>query len=87
MMDLMLESVKVYRTLICFKNHSSSCLDPLFINSYIANKQAANWYSRGYVPKELKHTIGPFYTSPIGPGLVPKPYSSNLCMIQDMSYP
>lgn len=59
--------------------------DPNFIDSYIAQEQAAGRYSSGFDPGVLEHIIGPFCTSPLG--LVPKPGSSKLRMIQDLSYP
>ncbi|KAJ3737876.1 hypothetical protein EV360DRAFT_12331, partial [Lentinula raphanica] len=62
-------------------NHSSSSLDTSFISEYIAGEQAAGRYSRGYKPEELESLIGPFRTSPLG--LVPKPNSSKLRMVQD----
>ncbi|KAF8975188.1 hypothetical protein BDQ17DRAFT_1167899, partial [Cyathus striatus] len=62
-------------------NHSSSSLNPSFIDTYIASEQAAGHYSCAFTPAELEAIIGPFITSPLG--LVPKPHSSSLCMIQD----
>ena len=72
-------------TCIYFKNHSSSDLDPAFIDLYILSAQLANCYSQAYSPSELKSLIGPFHTSPLG--LVPKPHSTIFQMIQDLSYP
>lgn len=66
-------------------NHLSSKLDPGFISSYIAAEEAAGRYSPSFLPDELEALIGPFRTSPIG--LVPKPNSSKLRMIQDLSFP
>ena len=52
---------------------------------YIAGEQAAGHYSEAFLPEDLKLLIGPFHTLPLG--LVPKPHSDTLRMIQDMSYP
>lgn len=68
-----------------FQNHKSSSLDEDFIDSYISSEQAAGRYSRGFNPDDLEGIIGYFRTSPLG--LVPKPNSDSLRMIQDMSYP
>uniref|UniRef100_A0A0W0GEG6 Uncharacterized protein n=1 Tax=Moniliophthora roreri TaxID=221103 RepID=A0A0W0GEG6_MONRR len=46
---------------------------------------AAERYLQPYTPCELEETIGFFRTSPLG--LVPKPNSNSLRLIQDMSYP
>ncbi|KAF8953771.1 hypothetical protein BDZ97DRAFT_1587415, partial [Flammula alnicola] len=62
-------------------NHASSNLDPSFIDSYIATECAAGRYSAPYTPSALEASIGPFATSPLG--LVSKPNSSKLRMIQD----
>ncbi|KAF8579635.1 hypothetical protein K439DRAFT_1279808, partial [Ramaria rubella] len=62
-------------------NHSSSNLDPSFIDSYIASEQAAGRYSQAYSSSNLELIISPFCTSPLG--LVPKPHSDKLRMIQD----
>lgn len=70
---------------IYFDNHSSSRLDPSFISTYIADEQAAGRYSEAFSPSELEARIGHFITSPLG--LVPKPNSSKLRMIQDLSFP
>lgn len=67
------------------RNHSSSEIDPEFIDSYISQEQAAGRYSRAFSPDELEQIIGPFRTSPLG--LVPKPHSDKMRLIQDMSYP
>lgn len=72
-------------THIFFTNHASSLLDPDFISSYIASEQAAGRYSEAYTPDALESIIGPFRTSPLG--LVPKPHSSKLRLVQDMSFP
>ena len=84
-MDSMLVSVNQSYIHIYFENHSSSLIDPSFISTYIAEEQAARRYSQAFSPSELEHIIGPFRTSPLG--LVPKPHSDRLRMIQDMSYP
>ena len=84
-MDLMSVSVVNPCAHIYFKNHSSSNLDPAFIDSYILSEQLTNHYSQAYSPSELKSLIGPFHTSPLG--LVPKPHSTIFRMIQDLSYP
>jgi hypothetical protein len=68
-----------------FENHNSSRLDANFIDLYITREQAAGRYSQAFLPQDLEDIIGPFRTSPIG--LVPKPHSEKLRMIQDMSYP
>ena len=81
----MLESAGGFRAHIFFDNHTSSQLDPDFINTYIAGEQAAGRYSDAFLPGDLELLIGPFRTSPLG--LVPKPHSDTLRMIQDMSYP
>ncbi|KAI0026558.1 hypothetical protein K488DRAFT_35280, partial [Vararia minispora EC-137] len=47
------------------KNHASSLLDPLFIDSYLESEEKAGRYSRGYSPPELESLIGPFRTSPL----------------------
>jgi len=70
---------------IYFKNHASSLLNPEFICTYIRGEELASHYSKTYSPGELEQVIGPFQTSPIG--LVPKPNSNKLQMIQDLSYP
>jgi len=80
-----LESGSVPRARIYFDNHSSSDLDPNFIDTYIATEQAAGRYSEAFLPSDLERIIGPFRTSPLG--LVPKPGSSKFRMIQDMSHP
>jgi hypothetical protein len=61
---------------IFFANLASSLLDPDFISSYIASKQAAGCYSDAYTPDALESVIGPFQTSPLG--LVPKLHLSKL---------
>lgn len=89
----LLESVTVlmwvcatsHQPLVLFENHASSQLNPSFIDSYIADEQAAGRYSRGYTPSELERIIGPFISSPLG--LVPKPHSNKFRLIQDLSYP
>lgn len=68
-----------------FENHKSSLLDPSFIDSYIAGECAAGRYSSPFTPSALEAQIGYFATSPLG--LVPKPNSSKLRMIQDLSFP
>ena len=70
---------------LIFSNHAFSNLDPFFISSYIATKQSAGHYSDGFLPSELESVIGPFCISPMG--LVPKPHSNKLCLVQDLSYP
>jgi hypothetical protein len=70
---------------IFFENHDSSHLDTSFISNYIASEQAASWYSEGYDPDALEAIIRPFHTSPLG--LVPKPHSDSLHLVQDMSFP
>ena len=70
---------------IPFENHRSSRLDPAFINNYIAQEQAAGRYSQAFSPETLEALIGPFRTSPLG--LIPKPHSDSLQLIQDMSFP
>ncbi|OAX30680.1 hypothetical protein K503DRAFT_664667, partial [Rhizopogon vinicolor AM-OR11-026] len=62
-------------------NHTSSQLNPTFIDSYIASEQAAGRYSHGYTPSELEQIIGPFQSSPLG--LVPKLHSNKFHLIQD----
>lgn len=68
-----------------FANHSSSKLDPIFIDSYIASEQVAGRYSEAFAPQELERLIGPFRSSPLG--LVPKPNSDKMRLIQDLSFP
>lgn len=74
----------VHRTLV-FANHSSTNLNPSFIDEYIQSEQGAGRYSRAFDVKELESIIGPFRTSPLG--LVPKPHSSKFRLIQDFSFP
>lgn len=74
----------VLSTLI-FPNHASSALDAPFIDSYIAEEQAAGRYSVGFEPTDLERIIGPFRTAPLG--LVPKPHSTKFRLVQDLSYP
>ncbi|KZT17914.1 hypothetical protein NEOLEDRAFT_1020187, partial [Neolentinus lepideus HHB14362 ss-1] len=62
-------------------NHKSSELDTDFIDEYIAGEVAAGRYSEGFEPAELERLIGPFQTSPLG--LVPKPGTSKLRLVQD----
>ena len=81
----MLESKSHHFIPISFENHHSSHLDPTFINKYIAQEQAAGHYSQAFLPKTLEALIGPFHTLPLG--LVPKPHSDSLWLIQDMSFP
>lgn len=81
----MLASEKHLLAHIFFDNHASSLLDPKFICSYIASEQAAGRYSEAYTPDALESIIGPFRTSPLG--LVPKPLSNKLRLVQDMSFP
>jgi hypothetical protein len=71
-------------TRIFFENHNSSHLDTSFISDYIASEQAAGRYSEGYDPDALEAIIKPFRTSPLG--LVPKPHSDSLCLVQDIRY-
>src|SRR6266481_1413642 len=82
---LMLESQSHRSTHTLFNNHCSSSLDPSFIDRYIADKQATGCYSEGFQPDTLESIIGPFRTSPLG--LVPKPNSDSLRLVQDMSFP
>src|SRR5882762_2974821 len=84
-MDLMLVSMNQSYIHIYFENHSSSLINPSFISTYIADEQAAGCYSQAFLLSELERIIGPFHTSPLG--LIPKPHSDKLRMIQDMSYP
>lgn len=70
---------------LIFPNHNSSKLDPDFISNYIEGEVKAGRYSTAFSPADLESIIGPFRTSPIG--LVPKPGSTKLRMIQDLSYP
>lgn len=51
----------------------------------MASEEAAGRYSRAFEPFELEALIGPFRTSPLG--LVPKPGTSKVRLIQDFSYP
>lgn len=74
----------VLSTLV-FPNHASSALDESFIDSYIAEEQAAGRYSTGFKPTDLERIIGPFRTAPLG--LVPKPHSTKFRLLQDLSYP
>ena len=60
-------------------------LSPNFICTYITGEQAVGCYSKGFTPEELEQPIGPFCTSSLG--LVPKPNSDVLQMIQDMLFP
>ncbi|KZT20569.1 hypothetical protein NEOLEDRAFT_1029717, partial [Neolentinus lepideus HHB14362 ss-1] len=62
-------------------NHHSSELDTKFIDTYIAGEVAAGRYSKGFKPAELEQLIGPFQTSLLG--LVPKPGTSKLRLVQD----
>jgi len=78
-------SGKPLPTHIFFANHASLSLDPDFICSYIASKQAAGHYSEAYTSDTLESIIGPFQTSLLG--LVPKPHSNKLWLVQDMSFP
>jgi hypothetical protein len=66
-------------------NHSSTKLNPDFINDYIAGEELAGRYSPPFSPSTLETLIGPFRTSPLG--LVPKPGSAKLRMVQDLSFP
>lgn len=68
-----------------FKNHASSEMDPEFIDTYIRGEVAAGRYSQGFEPEELANAIGHYHTSPLG--LVPKPGTDKLRLVQDMSYP
>jgi hypothetical protein len=70
---------------IIYPNHASSLINPNFISAYIAAEEAAGHYLQAFCPEDLEALIGPFCTSPIGP--VPKPGSSKLQMIQDLSFP
>jgi hypothetical protein len=70
---------------VSFPNHTSSALNPKFIDSYIQEEQAAGRYSRSFEPYELEQLIGPYRTSPLG--LIPKPNSHKLRLIQDFSFP
>lgn len=68
-----------------FENHASSALDATFIDSYIREEQAAGRYSEPFEPAALEAVIGHFRTAPLG--LIPKPHSDKLRLIQDLSYP
>lgn len=68
-----------------FQKYSSSNLEPVFIDSYIAGEEAAGRYSQAFSPDELEALIGHFVTSVLE--LVPKPNSSKLRMIQNLSFP
>ena len=68
-----------------FQNHASAALDTAFIESYIAEEQAAGRYSEAFEPGALESAIGCFRTAPLG--LVPKPNSDKMRLIQDLSYP
>ena len=81
----MSESRNHHFVLIPFKNHHSPCLDLTFIDNYIAQEQAAGCYSQAFTPETLKALIRPFCTSLLG--LIPKPHSDSLWLIQDMSFP
>lgn len=60
-------------------------MNPSVIDDYIVSEQAAGRYSVGFLPADLEDLIGPFRTSPLG--LVPKPHSTKLRIVQDMSFP
>lgn len=77
-------NTRVDRTLV-FANHSSTNLNPSFIDEYIQSEQGAGRYSRAFDVEELESIIGHFRTSPLG--LVPKPHSSKFRLIQDFSFP
>jgi hypothetical protein len=70
---------------ILFENHTSSRLDPEFISNGILSEQAAGCYATGFQPEALEAVIGPFQTSPMG--LIPKPHSDSLRLVQDMLFP
>lgn len=59
--------------------------DPLFIDSYILQEQAAGRLSEGFEPMQLQKQIGNFRTAPLG--LTPKPGSDEFRMIEDLSFP
>lgn len=78
-------ALRPLRRLYYFDNHSSSSRDESFIDAYILQEQAAGRYSEGYPASALEALIGPFRTSPLG--LVPKPHSDKLRLVQDLSFP
>ena len=67
------------------QNHASASMDPASIDAYITEEQAAGRYSNAFDVDHLEALIGPFRSAPLG--LVPKPHSDKLRLIQDLSYP
>ena len=70
---------------VSFPNHTSAQLDLTFISSYIAEEQATGRCLAAFTPDKLEATIRPFCSSPLG--LVPKPNSDKMRLIEDLSYP
>jgi hypothetical protein len=70
---------------LIFPNHSSANIDPEFISNSIAGEERAGRYLQPFSPNALEDLIGLFCTSPLG--LVPKPGSAKLHMVQDLLFP
>jgi hypothetical protein len=66
-------------------NHQSAVDHPDFILDYIRAETRAGRYTGPFSPDRLERLIGPFRTGPLG--VVPKPGSAKLRLIQDHSYP
>lgn len=66
-------------------NHWSALDNPDAVSSHISKELALHRYSGPFSPSELESLIGPFRCAPLG--VVPKPNSSKLRIIQDLSFP
>lgn len=66
-------------------NHASACNNPIPIQEYIDKELENGRYTGPFTKQELENIIGPFRSSPLG--AVPKPGSSKIRLIQDLSFP
>jgi hypothetical protein len=66
-------------------NHSSALANPHAVLSYIQTELSFGRYSGPFSHSRLELLIGPFRTSPLG--VVPKPGTTDLRLVQDFSFP
>lgn len=66
-------------------NHASSRNNPQPIQDYIDKELANGRYSGPFTKDQLESIIGPFRSSPLG--AVPKPGTTKIRLVQDLSFP
>lgn len=66
-------------------NHASAQLHSDSVSSHIHSELTLGRYSGPFLLDQLESLIGPFRTAPLG--IIPKPNSDKMRLIQDLSYP